>query len=64
MVRNGKSSNGKQHLLCKGCGRTSREERAQSRYSEDDKEGILRAYMERPSMRGIRRIFGVAPHAQ
>lgn len=60
MVRNGKTSNGKQRLLCKGCGRTSREARQGPRYSEEDKERILRAYLERPSMRGIQRIFGVS----
>lgn len=60
MVRNGKTSNGKQRLLCKSCKRTSREDRAGARYSKEEKERILRAYMERPSMRGIARIFGVS----
>jgi transposase-like protein len=57
VVRNGKTSNGKQRLLCK---RTSREDRVGPRYSEEEKKRILRAYMERPSMRGIGRIFGVS----
>ncbi len=60
VVRNGKTNNGKQRLLCKSCKRTSREERSGPRYSEEDRERILRAYMERPSMRGITRIFGVS----
>ncbi|RYX84066.1 IS1 family transposase [bacterium] len=59
-VRNGKTRNGKQRLKCKDCGRASREERRGPRYSEEDKETILRAYQERPSMRGIQRIFGVS----
>ena len=29
-------------------------------YSDEQKELILRAYAERPSMRGITRIFGVS----
>jgi transposase-like protein len=29
-------------------------------YSEERKEEILKAYFERPSMRGIERVFGVA----
>lgn len=60
VVRNGQTSNGKQRLLCKSCKRTSREDRQGPRYSEEDKERILRAYMERPSMRGMQRIFGVS----
>ncbi len=60
VVRNGKTNNGQQRLLCKSCKRTSREERAGPRYSEAEKERILRAYMERPSMRGIGRLFGVS----
>ena len=60
VVRNGKTRNGKQKLKCKDCGRASREERQGPRYSEEQKETILRAYLERPSMRGIQRIFGVS----
>jgi transposase-like protein len=29
-------------------------------YTEDEKERIINAYYERPSMRGIERVFGVA----
>ena len=60
VIRHGKTRNGKQRLKCKECGRASREDRQGPRYSEDDKEQIMRAYLERPSMRGIQRIFGVS----
>lgn len=60
VIRNGKTRNGKQRLKCKDYGRASREERQGPRYSEADKECILRAYQERPSMRGIQSIFGVS----
>lgn len=60
MIRDGKTSNGKQRLKCKSCGRSSRLDRQEARYSEEDKERVLRAYLERPSMRGIQRVFGVS----
>ncbi len=60
VIRSGKTRNGKQRLKCKGCGRSSRENRQGPRYSEADKDTILRAYLERPSMRGIQRAFGVS----
>jgi transposase-like protein len=34
---------------------------AQHSYNEEQKEQIIAAYHERPSMRGIQRIFGVSP---
>lgn len=58
MVRNGLTRNGKQSYKCKSCGRRCREDPQPARYSESQKEQILRAYLERPSMRGIERIFG------
>jgi transposase-like protein len=60
VVRNGKTSNGKQRYKCKGCSRTLRENPQGQGYSEEEKELVLRAYNERPSMRGIQRIFGVS----
>jgi len=60
VVRNGRSRTGKQVYKCKGCGRGSRESPQHERYTSQQKETILRAYQERPSMRGIGRIFGVA----
>jgi transposase-like protein len=41
-------------------GRRSRESPQFERYTREQKEMILRAYQERPSMRGIQRTFGVS----
>jgi transposase-like protein len=60
VVRNGRSRNDKQMYKCKACGRNSRESPVHEKYSAEQKETILRAYQERPSMRGIGRIFGVS----
>lgn len=57
--RNGKAPNGKQKYKCKDCGKASREN-PDFGYSEERKEEILRAYQERPSMRGISRIYGIS----
>lgn len=60
VIRDGRTSNGKQRLRCKGCRRSSRVDRQGPRYSEEEKERVVRAYLEKPSMRGITRIFGVS----
>jgi transposase-like protein len=60
VVRNGQTNNGKQRYKCRGCGCNSREDAQGPGYSEAEKELILRTYNERPSMRGITRIFGVS----
>ncbi len=60
VVRNGHARNGKQIYKCKACGRQSRESAQVERYTREQKEMILRAYQERPSLRGIGRIFGVS----
>jgi transposase-like protein len=60
LIRNGLTRNGKQGYKCKSCGRQSREGAQYERYSPAQKEQVLRAYNERPSMRGIQRIFGVS----
>ncbi len=60
VVRNGHAANGKQMYKCKECGRNSRESPQHEKYTPDQKETILRAYQERPSMRGIERIFGLS----
>ena len=60
VVRNGHARNGKQMYKCRSCGRNSRESPRYEKYTPEQKETILRAYMERPSMRGIERIFGVS----
>ncbi len=53
IVKNGYNAHGKQ---CGKCGVLN----ATERYSAAQKEQILNAYYERPSMRGIERIFRVA----
>lgn len=58
--RDGRTPAGKQRYKCKSCGRVSRENPQHERYSAAQKEQILRAYNERPSMRGIGRVFGVS----
>ena len=60
MVRNGRTSNGKQRYLCHACGRTLRENPTTNAYSEQRKAEILRAYHERASLRGLERIYGVS----
>jgi len=60
LVSNGHNNkNGKQKYHCKGCDKYGTLD-ASPRYNEERKEEILKAYFERPSMRGIERIFGVA----
>lgn len=60
VVRDGQTSNGKQRYKCKSCRRSFRESPQVNGYSEAEKELILRAYNERPSMRGLQRVFGVS----
>ena len=59
IVKKGKDKKGKQKFHCHTCGAWGTLEPAVS-YTQQRKEEILRAYQERPSMRGIERIFGVA----
>jgi transposase-like protein len=60
LVSNGHAKkNGKQKYHCNGCDKYGTLDAA-PRYSEERKEEILKAYFERPSMRGIERVFGVA----
>ncbi len=59
IVKNGHNAQGKQQYRCKACGKSG-VLNASERYTLAQKEQILNAYYERPSMRGIERIFGVA----
>src|ERR1700750_3224973 len=58
VVKNGKNRAGSQQFLCRDC-KKSAVMYPHNRRSEADKEQILAAYHERPSMRGIARIFHV-----
>jgi len=58
-VKNGKNSAGSQQFLCKACGKSAvmypHNQRSQAEQGE-----ILSAYHERPSMRGIARMYHVS----
>lgn len=60
VVRNGRTSNGKQRFLCHTCGRCLRSAPGTNAYPPERQEEILRAYHERTSLRGLTRIFGVS----
>ena len=60
VVRNGRTTNGKQRFVCRDCCRCLREQRSSNAYSHARKAEILRAYHERTSLRGLTRIFGVS----
>jgi len=59
IVKNGHSPKGKQQYRCKACGHSGVLNPSVP-YTEAQKAQILAAYYERPSMRGIERVFGVA----
>ena len=59
LVKNGKNRYGNQQYLCKDC-RKYGVLNPKNRYTEEEKEQILAAYWERPSMRGIARVFGIS----
>jgi transposase-like protein len=58
-VKNGHNPKGKQQYRCKECGRSGVLNPSVA-YTPAQKTQILAAYYERPSLRGIERIFGVA----
>ena len=59
VVKNGHNSKGKQQYRCKACGRSGVLNPSVP-YTEAQRAQIVAAYYERPSLRGIERIFGVA----
>ena len=59
LVKNGKNRYGNQQYLCKDC-RKSGVLNPKNSYTEEQKEHILAAYQERPSMRGISRLYGIS----
>jgi transposase-like protein len=61
IVRNGHNASGSQQVWCKDCGKRA-VLKPRRGYSQAQQDQILAAYYERPSMRGIQRIFGVSRH--
>ena len=59
IIKNGFAPSGKQKYICKDCGYNG-VLNPDVGYTEAEKEQILNTYLERPSMRGICRIFGVS----
>jgi transposase-like protein len=59
IVKNGCNRNGNQRYKCKDCN-VIRVLELKPIYTEERKQEILKAYHERPSMRGIRRIYGIS----
>lgn len=59
LVKNGRNAKGKQQYRCKDCGKRG-VLNPSPRYTQEQQEQILQTYYERPSLRGIERIFGVA----
>lgn len=62
MIKNGHNRSGSQQSQCKVCGAIG-VLNPQQYDSPERKDEIFRAYQERPSMRGIHRIFGVSRKA-
>ena len=58
IVKNGTSAYGSQQYHCKSCGAYGVLD-PRERYTEEEKELIIKAYQERSSMRGIERTYGV-----
>lgn len=59
VVKNGKNSAGSQQFLCKDCGKSAVLYPKYER-SEAEKEQILSTYRERPSMRGVARLYHIS----
>ena len=59
VVKNGKNSAGSQQFLCKDCGKSAVMYPKYQR-SEAEKEQILSTYRERPSMRGVARLYHIS----
>ena len=59
VVKNGKNSAGSQQFLCKDCHKSA-VMYPQNQRSQAETDQILSAYHERPSMRGIARMYHVS----
>jgi transposase-like protein len=60
LVKNGHNRSGSQQVWCKSCNKRYVLQPRRG-YTDGQKEQIIAAYHERPSMRGIQRVFGVSP---
>ena len=60
IVRNGHNQCGNAQFRCKACGRSSALV-PKVAYTEEQQAQIIRTYQERGSLRGMRRLYGVAP---
>ena len=59
IVKCGYNRNGNKRYKCKDCGK-SKVITLKPIYTEERKNEILKAYLERPSLRGLSRIYGVS----
>jgi len=59
VIKNGKNSAGNQQFFCKDCGKSAVMHSKHHR-SEAEREQILSAYHERPSMRGVARLYRIS----
>ncbi len=59
-VKFGFAASGQQRYRCRACGRTFIETPGSAAHDAAFRETVLRAYHERPSMRGICRIFRIS----
>lgn len=59
LVKNGHNQAGSQQFRCKDCGKSA-VLKPQKRRNDAEIDQILAAYRERPSMRGIARVFGIS----
>lgn len=61
VIRNGHTRNAKQRYQCKSCGRSSRiNPETNGGYDPAQRERVLEAYYQRPSLRRIERDFGIS----
>ena len=60
LVRNGHAKNDRLRFQCRDCKKYGHQGLGSNAYDENTKAVILAAYHERPSLRGLTRIFGVS----
>ena len=60
LISNGHAKNGRLRFQCKDRKKYGRQDPSGSAYDENTRAVILAAYHERPSLRGLTRIFGVS----